>query len=70
MTWEMLEGFVRHLLTMIGGILVAKGWVDDATAASLVGAALTIAGFLWSMLNKKKVESKVEAALMMPPPKK
>jgi len=70
MTTEVWMGFIRHVLTMVGGVLVAKGWLDEATWTALVGAMMTLVGVFWSYQNKVTVESKVEAALMMPPPKK
>lgn len=70
MTSEVWMGFIRHILTMVGGILVAKGWLDEGTWASVVGALMTLIGVFWSYQNKAAVESKVAAALMMPPPKK
>ena len=67
---EVWMGFVRHLLTMIGAVLVSKGWVDEATMPAVIGAVMTLAGLFMSYQNKVGAESKVQAALMMPPPVK
>ena len=50
---EQTLGLIRHALTFVGGILVAKGVVDDATSLELVGAIVTIIGGVWSVLSKK-----------------
>lgn len=50
---EQLMGLVRHTLTFVGGILVAKGLLDDATLVELVGGASTLAGAIWSIIAKK-----------------
>jgi len=45
---------VRHLLTALGGVLVAKGYTDADTMNSAVGAAVTLGGVGWSIVDKKK----------------
>lgn len=49
---EQLLGIVRHTLTFVGGILVAKGILDDALLLELVGGASTLVGAIWSIVNK------------------
>ena len=46
-------GIMRHLLTFVGGILVMKGVVDEATFTEISGALLTVVGGIWSVLVKK-----------------
>jgi len=46
-------GIMRHLLTFVGGILVMKGVVDEATFTEISGALLTVVGGIWSVLIKK-----------------
>lgn len=53
MTRDMTLGLARHLLTFVGGLLVTKGYVDAASFESAVGAAITIAGVIWSAAEKK-----------------
>jgi len=53
MNKEQVLGVLRHSLTFIGGLLVAKGLVDDALVAELSGAILTLVGGAWSILVKK-----------------
>jgi len=57
MNKEQVLGFVRHILTFGGGYAVARGWLDEQTMLSLVGAGVTVVGFVWSMFfaPEKKV---------------
>lgn len=50
---EQVLGIVRHSLTFIGGILVMKGVVDEATFTEISGAVITIVGGIWSVFIKK-----------------
>lgn len=46
---------MRHLLTGIGGILVAQGWVSaEDWEKLLAGAIVAVAGLLWSIYQKWK----------------
>ena len=54
MTPDMWAGIIRTLLATGGGILVAKGLVDDGTMQAVVGAVVTIVTAVWSVLSKKK----------------
>lgn len=54
MTREQILGIARHALTFVGGILVTKGLFDEATWAELSGSVITLAGLIWSILDKKK----------------
>jgi len=49
-------GIVRHALTFLGGVLVTQGVIDDALFAELFGAAMTIIGGVWSVIDKTKAE--------------
>jgi len=53
MNKEKVLGLLRHTLTFVGGILIAKGLVDETMLAELVGGLITIIGGVWSVLNKK-----------------
>jgi hypothetical protein len=50
---EQAQGFLRHVLTFVGGIVIAKGWLDSSSVSELVGALMTIIGTSWSVLSKK-----------------
>lgn len=53
---EQIKGFLRHTLTLVGGIFVAKGWVDDATMLEGVGLVMGVVGYIWSFWDKTDVE--------------
>jgi hypothetical protein len=53
---EKIQGLFRHVLTFSAGILVTKGIVDEDMVLDLVGAIMTLTGFVWSFLSKKEVE--------------
>jgi len=50
---EQVLGIVRHTLTFIGGIVVMKGLVDEATVTEIIGGVMTLAGTIWSVIDKK-----------------
>lgn len=52
LTREQVLGIVRHSLTFIGGILVMKGVIDDATAQQIIGGLVTLTGTIWSVISK------------------
>ena len=45
---------IRHLLTFIGGTLVAKGLLDSASLTELIGAIITILSTGWMLVSKYK----------------
>jgi len=52
LTKEQLLGILRHTLTFVGGILIAKGLIDEATATEIIGGIITLTGTIWSVLAK------------------
>lgn len=53
MTKEKLLGIVRHVLTFAGGLLIAKGLVDESTSTEIIGGITTLIGTIWSIIAKK-----------------
>ena len=51
---EQILGIVRHGLTFVGGILVMKGLVDEATVTEIIGGVMTLTGTIWSVIDKNK----------------
>jgi len=51
---EELLGIVRHGLTFLGGIIITGGLLDAGLWAELSGGLLTVAGVIWSILDKRK----------------
>ena len=52
LTKEQVLGIVRHTLTFVGGIVVAKGLIDEAVVTEIVGGVLTLTGAIWSIVAK------------------
>jgi hypothetical protein len=46
-------GLARHILTALGGVFVARGYIDASSADAVVGAAITLGGVAWSVADKK-----------------
>jgi positive regulator of sigma E activity len=47
---------LRHLLTFIGGTLVAKGLLDTETLQEIIGALITLLSVGWMAIDKVKVK--------------
>jgi hypothetical protein len=54
MSKEQILGIVRHTLTFVGGILIMKGFIDETTVTEIVGGVVTLAGTIWSVIEKNK----------------
>jgi hypothetical protein len=48
-----IGSFARHILTTLGGMAVAKGWLDSSQIEPVAGAMLVIAGVVWSLVQKR-----------------
>jgi len=51
---EQTLGLIRHALTFIGGIIIAKGLVSDVLFQEILGGVMTLVGAVWSVASKKK----------------
>lgn len=54
MSKEIILSIVRHTLTFAGGILVAKGLLDQGVLAEIIGGVMTVFGGVWSIIDKTK----------------
>ena len=50
MSTDVAMSMLRHILTFIGGIVVAKGWISADQASELAGGVVGIAGVLYAVL--------------------
>ncbi len=57
LTKDQTFGVVRHILTTLGGSIVAKGWIDESMMVEAVGLLIGIMGFIWSFAAKKKAKA-------------
>ena len=55
MNMEQIGGIIRTILAAGGGYLVSKGYLDNATMLSLVGAVVTLITGAWSVYAKRGV---------------
>jgi len=49
---EIVLGVARHILGAIGAVLATKGFVDEATWQTIIGAVITAASAVWSIFEK------------------
>jgi hypothetical protein len=56
-----IGGIARTLLACAGGILVARGYLDNATMVALSGALVTIGTGAWSIISKRKAKAATAA---------
>lgn len=54
MSKDQFFGIIRHILTTVSGMAVAKGYVDSETATAIVGGIVAFVGVVWSYKSKKK----------------
>ena len=60
---------VRHLLTIAGGALAARGVaVDDGTIELVSGSLVALAGVAWSLVEKKRRAAPPAAPQVVPSP--
>ena len=53
MNKKVILAIVRHTLTFVGGIFIAKGTIDEALAQEIIGAVMAVIGGVWSVADKK-----------------
>jgi hypothetical protein len=52
MTQEQFAGVARHILTVIAGIIVSKGYTDESTATTIVAGVVAALTVFWSIKSK------------------
>jgi len=57
MNKETIFGLIRHILTVAGGAMVAKGAIDESMSEEIIGIVIAIIGVAWSIKEKKQVKS-------------
>ncbi len=53
MNKDQVLGILRHVLTCVGGIVIAKGLIDESLYTELAGGVATLVGTVWSIVSKK-----------------
>ena len=54
LTQEQILGIVRHTLTFVGGIVIARGLADETVVTEIIGGVVTLVGAIWSIIDKNK----------------
>ena len=54
MNSAVILGIIRHVLTGLGGAGVAAGWLTEGMLVEAVSAVVTLAGLVWSVIDKKQ----------------
>lgn len=52
---EQILSVLRHTLTFVGGVLVTKGLIAEATSTEIIGMVMTLVGTIWGVINKNNV---------------
>ena len=50
--YDVFAGVLRHILTIIAGIAVSKGYTDESTATTIVAGVIAALTVLWSIKSK------------------
>lgn len=53
-TKDQFLGVIRHFVTFMAGIIVAKGNLDPSALDTIVGIAVGVAGLIWSIMSPEK----------------
>jgi hypothetical protein len=57
MSREQLLGFVRHIITFVGGMLVTRGKLDEGQLEAISGVIITIVGLIFSFSAPEKASA-------------
>jgi len=52
MGMDFMLSIVRHVLTAVGSVLMARGWADSATVEAIIGGVLAVVGLGLSWKDK------------------
>ncbi len=61
---------IRHALTIGGAILVSKGFIDEATLGSTIGALMTLIGVVAGFVNSRRKAAEINALRVALAPEK
>lgn len=52
---------IRHALTVVGSILISKGFIDEATLGSTIGAVMTLIGVAAGFVNSRRKSAEIKS---------
>ena len=62
-----IGGLLRHLATIAGGVLIAKGSLTTDSFTMILGSTSSIIGTGWSFVNKAAHKKEIHVALSTDP---
>ena len=62
-----IGGLLRHVATIAGGVMIAKGSLTTDSFAMILGASSSIIGTGWSFVNKATHKKEIHVALSTDP---
>jgi len=62
-----IGGLLRHAVTIVGGVLIAKGSLTTDSFHMILGATTSILGTGWSFANKLSHKKEIKVALSTDP---
>ena len=62
-----IGGLLRHLATIAGGVLIAKGSLTTDSFTMILGSASSLVGTGWSFVNKAAHKKEIHVALSTDP---
>ena len=62
-----IGGLLRHVTTIAGGVLIAKGSLSMDTFTMILGSASSIVGTGWSFVSKAAHKKEIHVALSTDP---
>lgn len=63
MTKSQVLSLVRHVLSGVAGVLIAKGVTDGAVTESVIGSVIALVSIVWSVFDKTFAVDKVEGVV-------
>ncbi|PJR87878.1 hypothetical protein CN878_19505 [Ochrobactrum sp. 695/2009] len=54
----LLIPIIRQILQVVGGFLIARGWLDDGAADALIGVIVNAIVFGWWLMDRHRINKK------------
>jgi hypothetical protein len=65
---DQIAGIIRHILTSMGGALVAAGYLTSDEWTAVAGALAVLIGIVWSIITKRLANASTGGGSKSPPP--
>lgn len=70
MTKEQFMSILRHVITFVGGLLIANGSMDATSIETIAGVIVSLAGLVWGFMAPEKAPLTAEAVVAKLGPEK